>query len=388
MSLKLVNHSPDLKRLRDVGYNIEVRDTLLFTHFIPYLNGNGELKFGTLISQLSGTFAPVGQPTNHVSYFIGEHPCQLDGSKMTYLQIGENETVGSGVQTNFTFSHKFKDRQYSDYFELVETYVNVISASASVRFPDSTAKTFMSFMESESDSSLCYPDSNASRANIQHLSEVFKDEKVAVIGVGGTGSYLLDFLSKINLKEIHLFDGDLFEQHNAFRAPGAAAANEVESPRYKVDYFADIYSKMNLGIRRHIEYVDEKNINLLKGMSFVFICVDKNSARHKIAHFLMNEGIPFIDCGIGLNLIKGKLSYTIRITCSINGKFDHINKNISGVDVEPGLYSSNIQIAEINAFAAVLAVQLWKKKRGFYYDDLQEYNIVFSSLLGTIDYED
>jgi hypothetical protein len=33
---------------------------------------------------------------------------------------------------------------------------------------------------------------------------------------------VLDFTAKTHVKEIHLFDGDTFFQHNAFRAPGAA----------------------------------------------------------------------------------------------------------------------------------------------------------------------
>jgi hypothetical protein len=31
----------------------------------------------------------------------------------------------------------------------------------------------------------------------------------------------LDFVAKTPVEEIHLFDSDVFLQHNAFRAPGA-----------------------------------------------------------------------------------------------------------------------------------------------------------------------
>ncbi|WP_318271316.1 ThiF family adenylyltransferase [Sphingobacterium cellulitidis] len=42
-------------------------------------------------------------------------------------------------------------------------------------------------------------------------------QKIAIIGLGGTGAYILDMVAKTPVKEIHLFDGDSFDQHNAFR---------------------------------------------------------------------------------------------------------------------------------------------------------------------------
>ena len=44
-----------------------------------------------------------------------------------------------------------------------------------------------------------------------------EDEIVAVIGVGGSGSYLVDVLMKTDIQELHMYDGDVLKQHNAFR---------------------------------------------------------------------------------------------------------------------------------------------------------------------------
>ena len=46
-------------------------------------------------------------------------------------------------------------------------------------------------------------------------------DRIGIVGLGGTGSYILDYVSKTRVVEIHLFDGDGYQQHNAFRAPGA-----------------------------------------------------------------------------------------------------------------------------------------------------------------------
>ena len=67
---------------------------------------------------------------------------------------------------------------------------------------------------------------------------------MAIVGLGGTGSYILDFLAKTPVQHIHLFDGDRFLQHNAFRSPGAPSLEELQEELSKVGWFQRIYSRM------------------------------------------------------------------------------------------------------------------------------------------------
>ena len=76
-------------------------------------------------------------------------------------------------------------------------------------------------------------------------------QKVAIVGVGGTGSYVLDLVAKTPVREIHLFDGDDFLQHNAFRAPGAPSLEQLVAKPKKASYFKAIYDKMRTGIFVH-----------------------------------------------------------------------------------------------------------------------------------------
>lgn len=39
-----------------------------------------------------------------------------------------------------------------------------------------------------------YPDSNSSRAKIEYLNRKFLNQKIAIIGLGGTGSYHSQYL--------------------------------------------------------------------------------------------------------------------------------------------------------------------------------------------------
>jgi tRNA A37 threonylcarbamoyladenosine dehydratase len=131
-------------------------------------------------------------------------------------------------------------------------------------------------------------------------------KKVAIVGLGGTGSYVLDFTAKTPVREIHLFDGDAFLQHNAFRAPGAASEAILRQKRPKVDYYAQVYDAIRRGIVPHADYLTDDNIEALAGFDFVFICVDKGPVRKLISDFLHEREIPFIDAGMDLQMVPGE----------------------------------------------------------------------------------
>ena len=69
------------------------------------------------------------------------------------------------------------------------------------------------------DSVFLYEDTASSHAlDIVAINAKLKPLRIVIVGLGGTGSYVLDFVAKTPVKEIHLFDGDTFLQHNAFRS--------------------------------------------------------------------------------------------------------------------------------------------------------------------------
>ena len=197
--------------------------------------------------------------------------------------------------------------------------------------------------------------------------------------MGGTGAYILDLVAKTPVLEIHLFDGDDFDQHNAFRTPGAASIQDLGNKMKKTDYLASIYSKMHRQVIPHGYFVDETNIDTLGEMSFVFLSIDKNSARKIIVNYLLNAGMPFIDVGLGVTEVDGKLGGLVRTTTVTKEKTSHVSTTIPMVDSEvDDAYSSNIQIADLNALNACFAVIRWKQLCGFYTDFGNAYNTVFS----------
>ncbi len=388
MLLAQINRSLDLKKLVDEGFEIEVKGGHLIVHHIPYVNSNCEIKYGTLITTLSLNNDITIKPDTHVMGFMGEHPCNKDGSNIAGIHHSSpNQQVADGFVMNHTFSNK-PPNGYENYYHKVTQYEKIISAPAKSLDNTVTAQTFKVFECSEDESVFHYIDSNSSRANINHLNAKFKGQRIGIVGVGGTGSYILDLVAKTGVDEILLFDVDEFLQHNAFRAPGAASIDTLNKRMKKVDYFTEIYSQMRRGIRAYPENVTEKNIELLKGLSYVFVCIDSNSARSMIISKLKTFGVTFIDVGLGVNVVDEYLIGQLRVTVGTPEKFDHIPKRIGSASMEDDEYATNIQIGDLNALNALMAVVKWKKLCGFYQDLNQEHNSTFTINTGQLIHED
>lgn len=202
--------------------------------------------------------------------------------------------------------------------------------------------------------------------------------------MGGTGSYILDFVSKTPVKEIHLYDGDLFLSHNAFRSPGAASINQLKKHRKKTEYLKIVYSKMHKKIIAHSFFINDSNIDKLSNFDFVFICIDDGELKELLFNSLIKHNIPFIDVGIGVNPVDDMLIGDIRTTIVTPDKNSHVKKRVSFNNTEYDAYSTNIQIAELNALNASFAVIKWKKYFGFYQDLEKEYNSTFSLNVNTV----
>jgi len=290
-----------------------------------------------------------------------------------------------------TVSRSFSNKPpagYPNYYEKFKRYVDIISAPAKFMNPEVTEKTFKMIPDRENQTVFQYIDTNSSRANIEIINAKLENQKIAIIGLGGTGAYILDMVAKTPVKEIHLYDGDSFDQHNAFRSPGAASMNDLsESPR-KVIYYQRLYSNMHKYIHTHDYYVTQENFQELHQMDYVFVCVDKNAARKKITDYLVDAGISFSDVGLGVNVVDNKLIGAIRVTSATRDKNDHLPLRIFAEDSDNNEYSTNIQIAELNALNGILAVLKWKKISGIYVDLENEHHSSYSIGVSKIFNED
>lgn len=377
-----ISRSPDLKKLRDEGYNLEIQSGYLLVKEVPYVNSLREVKRGTLVMKLVLAGDETSRPDDHVAYFSGDHPCNEDGTEMAKIKHTSRERLlADDVLIQHSFSAKPKpDDSYPDYYAKVTTYVGILSGPAWMIDPTASAKTFPLIEPDDNDDGpFNYIDTASSRAEIAAVTKKLATQRIAIVGLGGTGSYVLDFVAKTPVLEIHLYDGDAFLQHNAFRSPGAPSSEDLRAKLPKTTYLKNLYSKMHRGIVDHATYVDAANIDELRGMDFVFLCIDRGSARKVIVERLAEFGVFFADVGMGIQLADESLGGIVRVTTSTPTMRNHLRERVSFGDAAgDNEYDRNIQIADLNALNASLAVIKWKKLFGFYRDLKFEHHSQFS----------
>jgi hypothetical protein len=375
MSHPLVSRSPDLTRLRDEGFDLEIRSNYLLVKHVPYVTSGREVAYGMLISELSISGSSTIQPSDHVVSFAGGVPCDHHGARLDKIvnQVGSIQ-VAEGLTADCTFSSKPPVGYYADYYAKVTSYVTMLSGPVQVIDPTATARTFPVVPAGEEESVFRYLDSASSRARISSITGKLALPKVAIVGLGGTGSFILDLIVKTPVGEIHLYDRDVMYAHNAFRAPGAASVQDLDAVLTKVEYYQRKYEVMRRGIVPHPVHVDESNIDELRAMTFVFLAMDAGPAKKFIVQKLEEFGTPFIDAGMGVYRCGEALGGILRVTASTPEHRAHVweCQRIPFGDEEDDEYDRNIQTADLNMLNAVLAVLKWKKLCGFYLDQEQE----------------
>jgi hypothetical protein len=130
---QLVSHSPDLLKLWESGYDMEIiGDQHLLVHQIPYVNSIKEVKYGTLVCVLTlATPLRVGLPPDHTIYFIGETPCDNNGVTLRGVVNNSNtHHLTNKITVNHYFSSRPISGNYPDYYEKVRTYSEILCSQA------------------------------------------------------------------------------------------------------------------------------------------------------------------------------------------------------------------------------------------------------------------
>ncbi len=378
MSQELFNRSADLKRLRDEGYYVEKIGGFLVMREVPYVNSQKQVQLGALVTSLCLAGEVTQKPDNHQVHWVGEDPCHVDGSPISFGRSGANILAGD-LTAKVTLSSK-PDGGYTDYYHKLSTYASILSGPATSIDPKVTPRVFR-VPEAEENSVFQYTETASDRVGIGSLTKRLEGDRIAIIGLGGTGGYVLDAVAKTPVREIRLFDADIFLQHNAFRAPGAASIDEIRQVIPKVEYFHRIYSRMHKEIVPHRCMLDGSNVNLLDCVTFAFLCMDAGEAKRVVVEKLESINAGFVDVGMGLELDDDSLGGILRVTASTPEKRNHVHDgriSFAGGG-EDDLYSSNIQVADLNALNGMLAVVKWKKLRGFYRDLEQEHHCTYTT---------
>lgn len=394
MSNLLISRSADLSALAAAEYGIEVRGGYLIVKHIPYVTQDREIQYASIVTNLDIIDAEGGkvttQPSDHRVWWTGSTPHTADGESMEdYLVCDkwkQGRDIGEGIKVYTQWSRKPKEggqaRGYKDYREKIETYVEEVGGQAEAIRPGvllAAKKGGEPIVTSSM--RFAYTDTSGYRNGTKGIENRIEEEIVAVIGVGGTGSYLIDVLAKTNVKELHLFDDDVMKLHNAFRVSGAARVEELNGKKLKIDWHEERYKEVRKeGLLLHDTKIDAENLEDLDNFTTVFIAVDDLAVRRRIQRACTKKGILHVSIGIGLE-IEGENNNQIGGMVKVETNFkpgdemSEIEENSDGEQEPMGdVYSSNIQTAELNMLGAALAIAEWKAIRGIYRNERDEGN--------------
>ena len=381
MSNSPIDRSPDLTSLKVARYPLELRGAYLIIKNVPYLeNAAGQLARADMVTSIEFADNTATAPSDHTVWWTGNPPFRADGSSMeSYLSCrtwAEGHDIGEGVTAYMQWSRKLvvngKKRAYVDYEEKVTTYIAEVAGQADIKHPGvlEAAKTGEA-PTIALNSRFKYIDTNTYRYGLKGIEQRIENEIVAIVGVGGTGSYLMDILAKTNVKGLHLFDRDVLKQHNAFRMCGAARIEELGGSCSKVEWYRRTYSAIREeGIHVHTEELTGNCKDALAKFTTVFIAVDDLTVRRGLQAACNQLGIYHVSVGIGVEVegeTNDQLGGNVKVETAFRPK--HPRPIQVPPEERPDQAYGIVQTAELNMLGAALAVVEWKAKAGIYRND-------------------
>ncbi|WP_332642220.1 ThiF family adenylyltransferase [Aeromicrobium sp.] len=377
------DRDPSTRRLLDDGYCLTFEGNHLLVEHVPYVTAAKTVAYGRLALPVvfSGDIVQDSSG-DHRIWFIGEQPCDENGAPIPGPSP-EAHAITAETSASFMISSKPKNGgAYANTYDKITSYARILSHPAKTLDPSVTATPGAGWTEIPDDLPFVYPDTGTARAGLAAINSKFRGHRIGIIGLGGTGSYILDQVSKTWVVAIDLFDGDVLDNHNAYRAPGAADIEDLKQRPNKADHFARVYSHMHTGITAHPEFITANNLELLGNCTFVFMAAADADDKPAILAWLRERAIPTIEVGMGIRDEGGHLSGLLAVVNHFPGVPSSPATSATGGARDD--YDRNIQTADLNCLNAMLAVINWKKYLAYYADLEQADETVYRIFTGTI----
>lgn len=132
---------------------------------------------------------------------------------------------------------------------------------------------------------------------------------IAVVGLGGTGSIVLQELAHLGARDFTLIDPDVVEDTNLNRLVGATAEDVGKS---KVEVAAKWLSRINPGARVdrwQRDVVDADVITKLFDRDVIFLCTDSHASRAVVGQLAYQYLIPVIDMGVSITAQDSEVAF-------------------------------------------------------------------------------
>ena len=124
--------------------------------------------------------------------------------------------------------------------------------------------------------------------------DLLRQKTVLVVGCGGLGGYLMEYLARIGIGMIRCIDGDVFDETNLNRQILATTDTLGKS---KVQAAADRLHIVNpdVAIQPHCAYLDSSNAKeFIQGCDMVLDALDNIPSRKILADACAQASIPYV----------------------------------------------------------------------------------------------
>lgn len=133
--------------------------------------------------------------------------------------------------------------------------------------------------------------------------------RVAIVGLGGTGSVVASQLAHLGVKDVLLVDPDKVEETNLNRLVGATPGDVGEA---KVEVAARHIRTISPGTKVEAvvgDIVDDAVAKKLLVADFIFACTDSQASRAVLNQLAYQYLIPCIDMGVGIHVNEGAIRF-------------------------------------------------------------------------------
>lgn len=370
------------RRLLDEDYCLTFEGNHLIVEHVPYVTAEKVVAYGRLALPVVISGDTVQDDSgDHRIWFVGGQPCDEHGQPLPG-PTPEAHAITENLMANFMISSKPKRTGvFATTYDKVASYVRVLSHPAKALDPGVTATPGAGWVEVPDDLPFVYPDTGTARAGLAAMNAKFRGQRIGIIGLGGTGSYILDQVAKTWVDAIELFDGDVLDNHNAFRSPSAVDIEDLILRPNKAEYFSRVYSHMHTGVTAHPQFITADSLELLENCTFVFMAAADAEEKPVILAWLREKRIPAIEVGMGIRDEGGRLSGLLAAVNHFPERPAMPSPIATGVANE---YDRNIQTADLNCLNAMLAVVNWKKYVTYYAEFDPADETVYRIFTGTI----
>lgn len=187
---------------------------------------------------------------------------------------------------------------------------------------------------------------------------IIKNTKVAIVGLGGLGGYVLENLVRLGVVDFHIIDSDVFEVSNLNRQLLATEKNIGESKAEEAyDRIIKINSNAKVKIFKSI--LLENSYHMLEGVNIVFDCLDSIKSRLDLENLCDSMDLPLIHGAIG------GFYGQVAISRKNNRIFKKIYKEIKTADESLGNLPMTCMIVasiQVNLFLRFLFEKEFKNK--------------------------